>query len=263
MNRFSSFMDRKNLLKKNENSVECLFRCIWKEDIHPNWRPDIKRKLGAIILIGSGIILQLIRLFLIDTYGTTTIAGEITRSDDLGMLGLLLGTFLLYRYVKSEGREYWEWWKKIEKLMKKLEYQVVIKEKMGMLGLLLGTFLLYRYVKSEGREYWEWWKKIEKLMKKLEYQVVIKEKTLGIQTNLVSMIWKWNEIDWYRIYRQVMIISVKNYYIYIDLRKLTKVEMNNLKEQLLKNSCLNRKLPLSKDCHIETLTKMKVVSNEL
>ncbi len=210
MNRFSSFMDRKNLLKKNENSVECLFRCIWKEDIHPNWRPDIKRKLGAIILIGSGIILQLIRLFLIDTYGTTTIAGEITRSDDLGMLGLLLGTFLLYRYVKSEGREYWEWWKKIEKLMKKLEYQVVIKEK-----------------------------------------------TLGIQTNLVSMIWKWNEIDWYRIYRQVMIISVKNYYIYIDLRKLTKVEMNNLKEQLLKNSCLNRKLPLSKDCHIETLTKMK------
>lgn len=216
MNRFSSFMDRKNLLKKNENSVECLFRCIWKEDIHPNWRPDIKRKLGAIILIGSGIILQLIRLFLIDTYGTTTIAGEITRSDDLGMLGLLLGTFLLYRYVKSEGREYWEWWKKIEKLMKKLEYQVVIKEK-----------------------------------------------TLGIQTNLVSMIWKWNEIDWYRIYRQVMIISVKNYYIYIDLRKLTKVEMNNLKEQLLKNSCLNRKLPLSKDCHIETLTKMKVVSNEL
>ena len=212
MNRFSSFMDRKNLLKKNENSVECLFRCIWKEDIHPNWRPDIKRKLGAIILIGSGIILQLIRLFLIDTYGTTTIAGEITRSDDLGMLGLLLGTFLLYRYVKSEGREYWEWWKKIEKLMKKLEYQVVIKEK-----------------------------------------------TLGIQTNLVSMIWKWNEIDWYRIYRQVMIISVKNYYIYIDLRKLTKVEMNNLKEQLLKNSCLNRKLPLSKDCHIETLTKMKVV----
>ena len=216
MNRFSSFMDRKNLLKKNENSVECLFRCIWKEDIHPNWRPDIKRKLGAIILIGSGIILQLIRLFLIDTYGTTTIAGEITRSDDLGMLGLLLGTFLLYRYVKSEGREYWEWWKKIEKLMKKLEYQVVIKEK-----------------------------------------------TLGIQTNLVSMIWKWNEIDWYRIYRQVMIISVKNYYIYIDLRKLTKVEMNNLKEQLLKNSCLNRKLPLSKDCHIETLTKMKVVSSEL
>ena len=210
MNRFSSFMDRKNLLKKNENSVECLFRCIWKEDIHPNWRPDIKRKLGAIILIGSGIILQLIRLFLIDTYGTTTIAGEITRSDDLEMLGLLLGTFLLYRYVKSEGREYWEWWKKIEKLMKKLEYQVVIKEK-----------------------------------------------TLGIQTNLVSMIWKWNEIDWYRIYRQVMIISVKNYYIYIDLRKLTKVEMNNLKEQLLKNSCLNRKLPLSKDCHIETLTKMK------
>lgn len=210
MNRFSSFMDRKNLLKKNENSVECLFRCIWKEDIHPNWRPDIKRKLGAIILIGSGIILQLIRLFLIDTYGTTTIAGEITRSDDLGILGLLLGTFLLYRYVKSEGREYWEWWKKIEKLMKKLEYQVVIKEK-----------------------------------------------TLGIQTNLVSMIWKWNEIDWYRIYRQVMIISVKNYYIYIDLRKLTKVEMNNLKEQLLKNSCLNRKLPLSKDCHIETLTKMK------
>ncbi len=210
MNRFSSFMDRKNLLKKNENSVECLFRCIWKEDIHPNWRPDIKRKLGAIILIGSGIILQLIRLFLIDTYGTTTIAGEITRSDDLGILGLLLGTFLLYRYVKSEGREYWEWWKKIEKLMKKLEYQVVIKEK-----------------------------------------------NLGIQTNLVSMIWKWNEIDWYRIYRQVMIISVKNYYIYIDLRKLTKVEMNNLKEQLLKNSCLNRKLPLSKDCHIETLTKMK------
>ncbi len=210
MNRFSSFIDRKNLLKKNENSVECLFRCIWKDDIHPNWRPDIKRKLGAIILIGSGIILQLIRLFLIDTYGTTTIAGEITRSDDLGMLGLLLGTFLLYRYVKSEGREYWEWWKKIEKLMKKLEYQVVIKEK-----------------------------------------------TLGIQTNLVSMIWKWNEIDWYRIYRQVMIISVKNYYIYIDLRKLTKVEMNNLKEQLLKNSCLNRKLPLSKDCHIETLTKMK------
>lgn len=210
MNRFSSFMDRKNLLKKNENSVECLFRCIWKEDIHPNWRPDKKRKLGAIILIGSGIILQLIRLFLIDTYGTTTIAGEITRSDDLGILGLLLGTFLLYRYVKSEGREYWEWWKKIEKLMKKLEYQVVIKEK-----------------------------------------------TLGIQTNLVSMIWKWNEIDWYRIYRQVMIISVKNYYIYIDLRKLTKVEMNNLKEQLLKNSCLNRKLPLSKDCHIETLTKMK------
>lgn len=210
MNRFSSFIDRKNLLKKNENSVECLFRCIWKEDIHPNWRPDKKRKLGAIILIGSGIILQLIRLFLIDTYGTTTIAGEITRSDDLGILGLLLGTFLLYRYVKSEGREYWEWWKKIEKLMKKLEYQVVIKEK-----------------------------------------------TLGIQTNLVSMIWKWNEIDWYRIYRQVMIISVKNYYIYIDLRKLTKVEMNNLKEQLLKNSCLNRKLPLSKDCHIETLTKMK------
>ena len=203
MNRFSSFIDRKNLLKKNENSVECLFRCIWKEDIHPNWRPDKKRKLGAIILIGSGIILQLIRLFLIDTYGTTTIAGEITRSDDLGMLGLLLGTFLLYRYVKSEGREYWEWWKKIEKLMKKLEYQVVIKEK-----------------------------------------------TLGIQTNLVSMIWKWNEIDLYRIYRQVMIISVKNYYIYIDLRKLTKVEMNNLKEQLLKNSCLNRKLPLSKDCHI-------------
>lgn len=210
MGESNSSMNGERLIIKNKDSAEYLFRCIWKEDIHPNWRPDKKRKLGAIILIGSGVLLQLIRLFLIDTYGTITIVGEITRSDYLGKLGLLLGTLLLYRYVKSEGREYWEWWKKIEKLMKKLEYQVVIKEK-----------------------------------------------TLGIQTNLVSMVWKWNEIDWYRIYRQVMIISVKNYYIYIDLRNLTKVEKNNLKERLSKNSCLNRKLPLGKDCHIETLTKMK------
>ena len=46
MGESNSSMNGERLIIKNKDSAEYLFRCIWKEDIHPNWRPIKKENLG-------------------------------------------------------------------------------------------------------------------------------------------------------------------------------------------------------------------------
>lgn len=133
-------------------------------------------------------------------------------------------------------------------------YVCVVIVEVGMLGVIMLTFFSYE---GEIVEYWKWYQKMEAWMKKSGYQVSITEETLDVNAYGKQAKWTWEQVKWYRVYSQILLIYVGKMPIYIDLKIMNKEDRMKLRDLLREHAPLNQKEKLTRQFHLSAIKCMK------
>lgn len=133
-------------------------------------------------------------------------------------------------------------------------YVCVVIVDLKMLGLIIITFFSYD---GETVEYWKWYQKIEAWMKRSGYQVSITEEVLDVNAYGKQAEWTWEQVKWYRVYSQVLLIYVGKMPRYVDLKIMKEEDRMKLRDLLRAHAPLNQKEKLTRQFHLSALKKLR------
>ncbi len=105
-------------------------------------------------------------------------------------------------------------------------------------------------------EYWRWKRKIKKWMHRYTYTVKISDKNIGVRIKENDILWKWNDIKWFRLYSEILMIYMGDCAIYIDLKKTSGEERNQIKKCMGSHAVRNQDERLTSQYHVRSIRQL-------
>lgn len=195
----------------DDAAIQRISENLWKEDIHPNWKMCIWKRIAEFIFcISPGLCF----------------------------------------YVSNPLMSY---------IFDEYEWQTIFVFLKGVWSGLFGTWILLDGIYNiwlcdmEVVEYCRWRRKIKRWMHRYTYIIKMSDQYVGVCINGKEILWRWEDVQWYRVYPQVLMLHTDSCNLYIDLRKTKREERIQMKKLLGNRAGINQAEHFTARYHLRSI----------